>query len=109
MISVIVPAYNEQHYIKKCLESLMNQDLAKTFYEIIVIDNASTDKTSQIVKKLPVKLVYEPKRSVVKARQKGVNEALGSIVASADADTIYPSAIVEIPADGFTQTFIKGN
>jgi len=91
LISVIVPAYNEQHYIKKCLESLMNQDLAKTFYEIIVIDNASTDKTSQIVKKLPVKLVYEPERSVVKARQRGVNEALGSIVASADADTIYPT------------------
>lgn len=90
LISVIVPAYNEEKYIEKCLKSLLNQDLPESEYEIIIVDNASTDNTATIIKKYPVKLVYENKRSVVYARQKGVVESKGAIIASADADTIYP-------------------
>ena len=90
LISVIVPAHNEEAFIGKCLDSLMKQTLNNKFFEVIVIDNASDDKTSKIVKKYPVRLVYEAKKSVVWARQKGVDESRGEIIVSADADTYYP-------------------
>jgi len=90
LISVIIPAYNEENYIGKCLDSLQKQTLNRNLYEIIVIDNASTDKTSAIVKKYPVKLIFEKRKSVVIARQKGVDNSRGNIIVSADADTIYP-------------------
>lgn len=90
LISVIVPAHNEETFIEKCLDSLMKQTLNSKFFEVIVIDNASTDDTSKIVKGYPVKLVYEGKKSVIWARQKGVEESQGEIIVSADADTYYP-------------------
>jgi peptidoglycan-N-acetylglucosamine deacetylase len=89
-LSVIIPAYNEEAYIDKCLDSLMNQDLDKKDFEVIIVNNASTDKTAKIAKKYPITLIYEPKRSVVQARQKGLKESRGQIVVSADADTTYP-------------------
>jgi glycosyltransferase involved in cell wall biosynthesis len=89
-LSVIVPAHNEEKFIEKCLDSLGKQTLNKKFYEVIVVDNASTDKTSKIVKRYPVKLVYEDKKSVIWARQKGVDSSSGEIIVSADADTYYP-------------------
>lgn len=89
-ISVVIPAYNEEAEIGKCLDSLIKQDLAKEKFEVIVVDNASTDKTAEIIKKYPVKYVYEPRRSVVMARQAGVNASSGEIIVSADADTVYP-------------------
>lgn len=90
LISVIVPAYNEEAFLDKCLSSLQKQDLNPKEFEVIVIDNASTDKTAVIAKKYPFKLVAESRRSVVIARQRGVEVSRGKIIASADADTVYP-------------------
>lgn len=89
-ISVIIPAHNEEALLGKCLDSLVKQTLKKKFFEVIVIDNASTDKTAKIAKKYPVTLVFEPRKSVVYARQKGADVARGKIIVSADADTYYP-------------------
>lgn len=90
LISVVVPAYNEEKFLGKCLNSLVKQELDKRFFEVIVVDNASTDKTGKIAKKYPFRLIREPKRSVVIARQAGVNVSKGQIIVSADADTVYP-------------------
>jgi glycosyltransferase involved in cell wall biosynthesis len=90
LISIIVPAYNEEDFLADCLKSLCNQDFDKAKYEIVVVDNASTDKTVSIAKKFPVKLISEPKKSVVLARQAGFVKTIGSIIVSADADTTYP-------------------
>ncbi len=90
-LSVIIPAYNEEALIGKCLESLLNQDLDKKFFEVIVVDNASTDSTSQIAKRYLFRLIKEPRKSVVIARQTGVEASRGRIIVSADADTFYPS------------------
>lgn len=90
LISVIIPAYNEEKFLSKCLDSLRKQDLDKKYFEVIVVDNASTDKTAQVAKKYPFKLISEPTRSVVLARQAGVNASRGEILVSADADTSYP-------------------
>lgn len=89
-ISVIIPAYNEEKFLPACLESISKQTLAKNEYEVVVVDNASTDRTAEIAKRYPVKLIHEPKRSVTVARQTGVNKSHGNIIVSGDADTFYP-------------------
>jgi glycosyltransferase involved in cell wall biosynthesis len=90
LISVIVPAYNEDGYIQKCLKSLLKQDIDKKLFEVIVVDNSSEDKTADLIKAFPVKYLYESKRSVVAARERGTKASKGKIIVSADADTVYP-------------------
>jgi len=90
LISVIVPAYNEEKFIGLCLTNLINQDFNKKHYEIIVVNNASTDKTGQIAKKMGVKVIFEPKKGVSFALKKGFETAKADFIAIADADTIAP-------------------
>lgn len=96
-ISVVVPAYNEEGFLPLCLGSLKGQDYAGD-YEIIVVDNASTDRTAEVASRLGVKVVFEARRSPSFARHRGLLEAKGEIVAFIDADTIarqgWLSAIV---------------
>lgn len=89
-ISVVIPAHNEEVEIKSCLDSIFKQNLPKSEFEVIIVDNASTDKTAKIIRKYPFKYLYEPKHSVIAARQAGVAKARGKIIVSADADTLYP-------------------
>ena len=85
-ISLIIPAYNEEAYIGQCLSSVMKY--APDLYEIIVIDNASTDNTRKIAEAFPdVRVVYEKEKGLTKARQRGFLEAKGDILAYIDADT----------------------
>ncbi len=85
-ISVVIPVYNEEQYIKKCLEAIMAQ--TRPADEIIVVDNNSTDKTIEIAKTFPVKTVNEKKQGIIPARNRGFAEAKGDIIARTDADTI---------------------
>jgi peptidoglycan/xylan/chitin deacetylase (PgdA/CDA1 family)/GT2 family glycosyltransferase len=89
-VSVVVPAYNEENYLRACLESIEKQDYAGE-YEVIVVDNASTDNTAQIARDWGAKVVYEGKRSPACARQKGAEVATGKIIAFIDADTQAPT------------------
>ncbi len=86
-ISVIIPAYNEEKLIKSCLDSLKDQDFNRKNYEIIVVDNGSTDRTASIVKNYDSKLVLEPNKGVSFAVKKGFSLASGEIIATTDADT----------------------
>lgn len=88
-ISVVIPAHNEEEYLRLCLESIRNQDYAGK-YEIIVVDNASTDSTAAIALESGAHIVHESRRSPACARQKGVDAATGEIVAFIDADTRAP-------------------
>ncbi len=90
LVSVVIPAYNEENYLPLCLESIKRQDYAGE-YEVIVVDNASTDNTAQITRDWGAKVVYESKRSPACARQKGVEVATGKIIAFIDADTRAPA------------------
>lgn len=87
-ISVVVPAYNEEKYIACCLRALSEQDCDS--YEVIVVDNASTDGTSKVAMEFANRVVQEPVKGVAWARQRGWKEARGEIVAFTDADTIVP-------------------
>ena len=86
--SVIIPAYNEGEFIGECLDSLLRQDFTDP-YEIIVVDNNSTDDTALVAKSRGVIVVREERQGVCWARQRGTELAAGEIIVSTDADTLY--------------------
>ncbi len=90
LISVVVPAYNEEKWLGSCLKALKAQTFPKSNYEIIVVDNNSTDKTAQIAQKARVKVVSEEKQGYVFALRKGCSQAKGEIIAITDADSLVP-------------------
>ena len=88
LISVVVPTYNEESSIGRCLTALKNQTFPQKDYEIIVVDNNSTDKTTQTVSKIGVKIFSEKMQGYVFALIKGCSRAKGEIIAITDADTL---------------------
>jgi len=94
-ISLIIPAYNEEKYIEACLEHAIKNSNGK-LHEIIVVNNASTDKTEEITQKyLGVKVVREDKKGITYARQRGFMESTGNILANIDADTQMPEGWID--------------
>lgn len=95
-ISVIIPAYNEELLLPRALRALKRQDYklppahAGRYFEIIVIDNASTDLTSQTAQKYGVRVISEPQKGYAYALSRGFREAKGEIVCVTDADSIVP-------------------
>jgi len=90
VVTVIVPAYNEQLLIAGCLESLLNQSLAREKYDIIVIDNNSTDLTAKIAMEKGVKVEEEPLKGYVHAIRRGIDVCQTEFIAFTDADCIVP-------------------
>jgi glycosyltransferase involved in cell wall biosynthesis len=87
--SIVVPAYNEAAYLDDTLRALLQQDFRGPF-EVIVVDNNSTDGTREIAARHGATVVCEPARGVCQARQRGTIETCGEIVVSTDADTTQP-------------------
>lgn len=90
-ISAIICTYNRSDYLSKAISSLLDQTLTKENYEILVIDNCSTDNTSQIAKELQskyrnIRYFYEPTQGLSAARNRGIKEAEGELVAFLDDD-----------------------
>jgi glycosyltransferase involved in cell wall biosynthesis len=88
--SVVIPAYNEAELLGSCLDSLLAQDF-RDLYEIIVVDNNSTDATADVARSRGVTVVHEPRPGVCSARQCGTTAARGEIIVSTDADTTFGS------------------
>ena len=86
--SVVVPAFNEQECLGACLTSLAAQDYPGPF-EIVVVDNNSTDRTASIAAAAGATVVFEAERGVCQARQRGTEAARGEIIVSTDADTTF--------------------
>lgn len=88
-VSVVIPAYNEGKFIEPTLKSLLNQ--THKDFELIVVDNASTDDTAIIAESFGARVVVQKIKGVAAARQKGFESARGEIIASTDADSIVPA------------------
>lgn len=87
-ISVIVPFYNSQRYLTRCIENLLSQKYPSEQCEIVMVDNNSTDMSAEIVKRYSrLKLVSEEKQGAYAARNRGIGEAQGGIIAFTDADS----------------------
>ena len=87
-ISVIIPAYNEEKYLPRTLESLKSLDRKPD--EIVVVDGGSTDKTASIAREHGATVITVAHRGIGFARDKGLMKATGDIVAYTDADTVVP-------------------
>ncbi|MBI2845782.1 MAG: glycosyltransferase [Chloroflexi bacterium] len=90
-ISVVLPVYNEEKYISSCLAALQVQDYPAKFYEVIVVDNASTDRTVELAAQFGVRILSESRKGVARARQRGAELARGEIIAGLDADSRPPA------------------
>jgi len=87
-VSVVVPAYNAEDTISMCIESLLAQDFPKDDFEIIIVDNNSTDRTAEIIKNYPVRYVAEKRKGASAARNAGIDAARGRLIALIDSDCI---------------------
>lgn len=104
-ISFIIPAYNEERYIVRCLESIIAETskLPSNQYEILVVNNASTDGTANIAKSFAnVKVIDESRKGLLYARQAGFENSSGELLANIDADTVLPSGWVHKVMQEFT-------
>lgn len=84
-VSVVIPCYNEEKNIGKVINSI-----PKGVFEIIVVDNNSTDKTSEIARKMGAKVVREERKGYGFALKKGIKEAKGDIIVTLDGDGQHP-------------------
>src|SRR5574344_22654 len=95
MLSVIVPIYQEEKYIAKCIDSMLNQDYPKDDLEIMLVDGMSKDRTREIVAtytaKYPfIRLIDNPDRIAPCAMNRGIKEAKGAVIMRLDAHVYYP-------------------
>jgi len=89
-VSIVIPVYNEERYLPACLEAIAAQTVIP--YEVIVVDNNSSDNTAKIAQRHSfVKLLRQKKQGVVFARDTGFNAAKGEIIGRIDADSVIDS------------------
>jgi len=87
-VSVVVPVFNERDRIVRTLEALLDQTYADDRYEVVVVDNGSTDGTEAVIADYPVQLLVESRRSSYAARNCGVRATQGEYVVFIDSDCV---------------------
>lgn len=95
-VSVICPIYNEEKYITKCIDSIIEQDYPKEDSEILFVDGMSTDRTREIVANYQanypfIHLLDNPNKIVPYAMNIGIKAASGEIIIRLDGHALYPN------------------
>ncbi len=100
-VSVIIPVYNGEKYLNEAIESVLNQTY--TNYEIIVVDDGSTDSSKQILGPYfeKIKYIYQNNQGVAAARNKGLEMATGEYIAFLDQDDYWIKNKLEMQLKGF--------
>lgn len=97
-VSVIVPCYNIENYVKRCIESLINQK-TQFSYEIILIDDGSTDKTSAICDSFftlsNIHIIHQVNGGLSNARNKGISLSKGEYITFVDGDDFVSENYIE--------------
>ncbi|WP_338359643.1 glycosyltransferase [Yeosuana marina] len=91
ILSIIVPVYNVQDYLKTCIDSLFEQDLSTNDYEVIAVNDGSTDTSLNILEDLKktytsIKIITQENQGLSGARNTGINEAIGDYLLLVDSD-----------------------
>lgn len=124
-ISIVVPVYNVAPFIGKCLESLWDQDFPESGYEVVVVDDGSTDESAEIAAKIVSahrngRIVSQENRGLSEARNRGLQEAAGEYVWFVDSDDwiekdclgrivaeVSGSDILAIGAENYTESGLR--
>ncbi|HEX3568992.1 MAG TPA: glycosyltransferase family 2 protein [Candidatus Saccharimonadales bacterium] len=105
-VSIVIPTYNEEHYLAACLQAIAAQTVRP--HEVIIVDNNSRDNTVAIAKQFPfATIVHEPRQGLFYARNTGMDAATGSVIARIDADTIVEHDWVATITDAFADPEIS--
>lgn len=128
VISFILPAYNVEKYIEACIFSIENQDIPMNQYEVIVVNDGSTDSTLEVVQKLTllysnIRVINQLNQGLSVARNNGLKEASGNYIWFVDSDDTISfnclSSLISVmktknldalavgPSIAFRQEFIK--
>ena len=103
LISVIIPAHNEEQYLGETLRALREQTYP--YYEVIVVANGCDDNTCTVGRRLADKLIELQERALGKARNTGAAKARGELLVFLDADTRLEPHALEILAREFTPRY----
>jgi glycosyltransferase involved in cell wall biosynthesis len=88
-VSVIVPMYNAERTLAACLDGLTAQDHPRDAHEILLVDNGSTDASASIARRYPgITLLAEPRPGAYAARNHGLRQARGDVIAFTDPDCV---------------------
>lgn len=99
LVSVLIPMMNEEKFISRCLDSVIQTDYPSDKLEVIVLDGNSSDSSRQIVEKYSlqhpfIRLLDNPKRIQAAALNRGIEQAKGQIIVRMDAHTIYSESYI---------------
>jgi glycosyltransferase involved in cell wall biosynthesis len=109
MISFVVPAYNEQQLLGRTLDALKIAGSAlEQPFEIVVADDASTDRTAAIAREFGARVVAVNHRQIAATRNAGARAASGDLLIFVDADTVVNQAVVRAAVDAVGQGAIGG-
>ena len=99
MVSIICPIYNEERYIDGCIQSVLNQDLPTSGWELLLVDGGSTDRTLTLIEPYKkqysnIRLLNNPKRTAPYAMNIGIRAAQGEYICRMDAHSFFPTNYV---------------
>ncbi len=97
-LSVIMPCYNSRATLGRALQALEAQDVPRGTFEIVIVDDGSTDGTYEMVRAwpspVPLRVVQQPNRGIAAARNRGASQALGEVLLFLDPDVFARPALV---------------
>ena len=106
-LSVVVATHNRRDLLERVAEAILAQGLPPDRFELILVDDGSTDGTEQLgaelAKRRGLRYLRQPNRGVAAARNRGIREATGDVVAFTDDDCLVPPDWLERLADGYAR------
>ncbi|MEM4605438.1 MAG: glycosyltransferase [Candidatus Pacearchaeota archaeon] len=111
--SFVVPTYNRKENLRKCLSNIMKVDYPKKNYEIIIVDDGSTDRTEEVIRNLlkkrkNIKYIKQENSGPAKARNKGIKNSKGEIIFFVDDDVLINKDIVKKSLEWYKNQNVVG-
>jgi glycosyltransferase involved in cell wall biosynthesis len=109
LLSVVIPAFNEELYLPKTLSSILRAGAeCRCGMELIVVDNASADRTAEVAKEFGAFVVHEQVHNIARVRNVGAEAARGDVLVFIDADTLVPHQFFDKVAEAMSDPACLG-